>query len=147
MSGMNYSRVLIGGLAAGAVLVVGELILSWVLLADDWQATAVDSEALAYGTWASIALVGVVWLNGLVLIWLYAAIRPRFGPGSRTAILAGLTLWLIAWALMGLSLMLTGVVTPRVSAISAFWGFFEVPLAALVGAWLYREGGDERALA
>lgn len=141
---MNYARVFLGGLLAGAVLAAGESILSWVVLAGDWEATAIDPETITHGTWTSLALVGVVWVNGFVLIWLYAAIRPRFGPGPRTAVIAGLTLWLIGWALMGLSLTLTGVVTLRVAVISAIWGVLEVPLAAMAGAWLYREGSDAR---
>ena len=108
-------------------------------LSGDWAATSVDPQATTYGTLVSLALVGVVFVTGFVLIWLYAAIRPRFGPGPRTAVIAGLTLWLIAWALMGLSLSLSDLVTARVALISALWGLFEVPLAALAGAWLYRE--------
>ena len=30
---------------------------------------------------------------GLLLVWLYAAIRPRFGPGPRTATYAALVVW------------------------------------------------------
>ncbi|MCV2873712.1 hypothetical protein OEZ71_15540 [Defluviimonas sp. WL0050] len=139
--GINYARVCLGGLVAGLLLAAGESVLATVVLSDEWDATAVDPDAMAYGTLLSLALVGVVVLNGFVLIWLYAAIRPRFGPGPTTAVIAGFTLWLIAWALMGVSLTLSGVVTPRVAVISAIWGLFEVPLAALAGAWLYREVG------
>lgn len=34
---------------------------------------------------------------GLVLVWLYAAIRPRFGAGPRTAIIAGVAVWFLAY--------------------------------------------------
>lgn len=138
--GINYPRVLLGGIVAGFLLAAGESVLATVVLSSDWEATAVDPDATAYGTMRSLGVVGVVILSGFVLIWFYAAIRPRFGPGPRTAIIAGLALWLIAWVLMGVSLTLSDLVTPRVAVISAIWGFFEVPLAALAGAWLYREG-------
>ena len=35
---------------------------------------------------------------GIGLIWLYAAIRPRYGPGPRTAAIAGFVMWLITSA-------------------------------------------------
>ena len=42
------------------------------------------------------ALLGVLfYVFGVVAIWLYAAIRPRYGPGPKTAAIAGLVLWFI----------------------------------------------------
>src|SRR5437667_4515115 len=35
---------------------------------------------------------------GVLLVWLYAAIRPRFGPGPKTSLIAGLVLWFLAYA-------------------------------------------------
>lgn len=145
--GINYPRVLLGGLLAGVLLAIGEAILSTVVLSGEWEPTAVDPDATTHGTLRSMALVSVVILSGFVLIWLYAAIRPRFGPGPGTAIIAGLALWLIAWALMGASLALSDLVTSRVAVISAIWGVFEVPLAALAGAWFYREDSASRSVA
>lgn len=147
MSGISYSRVLLGGLVAGLVLAAGESILGTVILGDEWEQTSIDTEATTYGTLLSLAVMGVVFLNGFLLIWLYAAIRPRFGRGPGTAILAGLFLWLIGWGLMGLSLTLSGMVTPRIAIISAIWGLVEVPLAALAGAWFYGEKGVTRETA
>lgn len=140
MPGINYARVFLGGLVAGILLVVGETILGAVVLSGEWAATSADPDVTTYGTWLSLAVVGIVFLNGFVLTWLYAAIRPRYGPGPGTAILSGMVLWLIAWALMGLSLTFSGLVTPRIAGISAIWGLIEVPLAALAGAYFYREG-------
>lgn len=142
MPTINYSGVLLGGLLAGILLAVGEAVLGTVVLSGEWQQTSVDPEATTYGTWQSLAVISVVFVNGFVLTWLYAAIRPRFGPGPKTAIIAGLALWAVGWALMGLSLTFSGMVTPRIALVSAVWGLFEVPLAALAGAWLYREDGQ-----
>ena len=36
---------------------------------------------------------------GIVTVWLYAAIRPRFGPGIRTAIVTGVVIWLLIYPL------------------------------------------------
>ena len=140
MPTINYSGVLLGGLVAGTLLALGEAVLGTVVLSGEWEQTSVEPEAMTYGTWRSLAVISVVFATGFVLTWLYAAIRPRFGPGPKTAIIAGLALWTVAWALMGLSLTFSGMVTPRIALVSAIWGLFEVPLASLAGAWLYREG-------
>jgi hypothetical protein len=38
------------------------------------------------------------FIYGIVLVYLYAAIRPRFGAGPSTAVQAGILMWLIAAA-------------------------------------------------
>ena len=89
--------------------------------------------------WRSAALFAILICYGLVLVWVYAAIRPRFGPGPKTAIIAGLVLWTLVWALLGASASLSGMITPSIAVISALWGVVELPIAAIAGAWVYRE--------
>ncbi len=119
---------------------MGETVLNQVVLVRDWAALAVGQPAATFPIWQSALMIGILVLYGVVLIWIYAAIRPRFGPGPKTAIIAGLTLWAIGWGLMGVSLSLAGMITPRIAMFSAIWGIVEVPAAALAGAWVYREG-------
>ena len=133
MAGINYPRVLLGGLVAGVVLASGEAVLDTFVLAEEIAAATPQDEAPAMSLWTSAALAGTVACYGIVLVWLYAAMRPRFGAGPRTAMIAGLTLWLIAWALLGVALTLTGAVAPQLAGISAIWGVFELPIAAWRG--------------
>jgi len=93
---------------------------------------SVGGEAIAVFTVGAFVL-------GLLLIWLYAAIRPRFGPGPKTAIIAALVLWLTAWAWPSLGQGLMGVFPGKLLAVAVAWGFAEVILAALAGAWFYKE--------
>ena len=34
-------------------------------------------------------------LTGISILWLYAAIRPRYGPGAKTATIAAFASWFI----------------------------------------------------
>jgi len=66
-----------------------------VLLAPRW---AEDMKALGHpdfspNQWIGYNLLGLVC--GIALIWIYAAIRPRFGAGVMTAVYAGLAVWFI----------------------------------------------------
>ena len=82
------------------------------------------------------AVADVLW--GIALVWLYAAIRPRFGAGPRTALIAALSAWIIV-----------GIVWSTLSTIGIFaWGMFAIGAviwlvvsvaAALTGAALYKE--------
>jgi len=67
-------------------------------------------------------------------------IRPRFGPGVKTAIIAGLVGWFCVYFYAGiLNGTLFGVPPPLMFA-GLVWGLVEYVIGAIAGAWLYREG-------
>ena len=142
MSGINFARVLLGGIVAGLIIIAGEFVLNGVILAESWAALR---ELHSISTPTEAQYIGGVLLTlsyGIVLLWIYAAIRPRFGPGPGTAIIAALTFWFIAYALFLMSVWANGFVTFYVAAVSILWGLIEAPIAALAGARIYRERGD-----
>ena len=139
MRTMNVSRMLIGGLLAGLVLNIGEFILNQVILADQWAAVRSQSGISGFSDGQAVAFVLITFLFGIVLIWIYAAIRPRFGAGPRTAVIAGLTMWAIAWLLISASFYVAGMFPIGMTITTILWGLFEAPVAALAGAWLYQE--------
>jgi hypothetical protein len=83
----------------------------------------------------------VTFVLGIASVWLYAAIRPRYGAGPKTAVCAGLAVWILAhlWSGVYLGAGFAGLVTPRLAFLPVAWGLFEAPLGTLAGAWLYRE--------
>lgn len=139
MSGINFIRVLMGGALAGLIIVCGEYVLNGLILADQWVALREQHLVQPPSTAQFAGGAILTLLYGVVLIWIYAAIRPRFGPGPKTAILAALTFWLIAYVMFLLSVWANGFVTFSVAAVSIVWGLIEAPIAALAGAWIYRE--------
>jgi hypothetical protein len=142
MDKINLGRVLLGGLVAGLLLNIGEFVLNEVILAEQWAAYMAEAGMEPFGAGEMVAFLVILFLFGIVLIWIYAAIRPRFGPGPKTALIAGLAMWAIAWALIGASFIAAGLYPVGLTVSSIVWGFFEVPIAAVAGAWLYREGDD-----
>ena len=139
MGNINITRILLGGLVAGLVICIGEYILSWLILGGQWAEVLAEAGTgdLGGGQEASFAVVGLLY--GIALIWIYAAIRPRFGPGPKTAIVAGLTMWVVAWLLVSAYLIVFGVYPTGFLMLATFWGLFELPIAAVAGAWLYQE--------
>ena len=139
MGNINLSRVVIGGLFAGLVINIGEYILNGIVIATQWAALREQFGlgSLSHGQMA--AAVTITFAYGIVLIWIYAAIRPRFGPGPRTAIIAGLMLWVIAYVLFAATLLAGGMLSTGLTLATILWGVFEAPIAAVAGAWLYRE--------
>ena len=82
-----------------------------------------------------------IWgfLLGIAAVWLYAAIRTRYGPGPKTAIRAGLVIWVIAVFLPNLGNYSVGLFPARLLVISSVVSLVEFVIATLVGARLYKE--------
>ena len=83
--------------------------------------------------------VGLTFVLGIVIVFTYALIRPRLGPGVNTAIVAGLISWFVAYLYVGI---INGVLfgfTINMIGIALVWGLVEYTLAAIVGAWAYKE--------
>jgi hypothetical protein len=89
---------------------------------------------------ATIGLFVVMCFGlGLFLVWLYAAIRPRFGPGAQTAVCAGLIVWGLAYLWPNIGMVAMGMFSLGLTGIVVLWGLGEVLIAAVLGAYLYQE--------
>ncbi len=139
MGKIDFGRMILGGLVAGLVMNVGEFVLNELILAEQWAAFMTDAGMSAFGAGQVVAFVIITFLYGIAVVWIYAAIRPRFGAGPKTAVIAGLTLWAVAWLLIGAAFAAGGMVPIGLTVVTIVWGLFEAPIAALAGAWLYQE--------
>ncbi len=142
MGKINWARVILGGLLAGAVMNVVEGIQGWVLM-KEWGAAmaalGVDMEALEENIGLMVLFVGLGFVVGLVTVWFYAAIRPRYGPGPKTATYAGIAVWFIGYLIPQLGYASLGLFPFRLVLISSGIGLVEFILATMLGAWLYKE--------
>ena len=87
---MNTARILAGGAVAGLIMNVSEAALHAVSLGPDSEQLYKTLNVPLPSPAANVpVLIGATFRLGFVAIWLYAAIRPRFGPGARTAVIAG----------------------------------------------------------
>jgi hypothetical protein len=139
MRRINMKRVVLGGLAAALVVNVLEGLFA-VLMKAEWEA-AIQNLGLRLKT-GSAAYIPLLWsfVIGILSVWLYAAIRPRYGPGPKTAIRAALAVWSFTTATFSIAMACLGLFPVRLMAYSAAWSLVEVIVAMLVGAWIYREG-------
>jgi hypothetical protein len=140
MAHTNRGRVILGGLLAGLVINVVEFITNGVVLREAWgkamQALGKPAE-LSTGAIAIFNVWG--FLLGIAAVWLYAAIRPRYGAGPKTAVRAGLIAWGLAVFLANLGNYPLGLFPTRLLVISSIVALVEIVVATLVGAWLYKE--------
>jgi hypothetical protein len=75
---------------------------------------------------------------GILLVWTYAAIRPRFGPGVKTAVIAAVLFWILAGIFLSGYLHM-GMMSTGLWMQFAFFGLVNFLISAWVGAKLYTE--------
>ena len=139
MGKINWTRVLLGGLVAGLIINVFEFITNGVFLADEWEAAMKSTGASAPGSGAMMTLTIWGFLMGIAAVWLYAAARPRFGPGVKTAVMTGFAFWLLSSALSALDEAATGIYPVRLVTILALVCLVQNIVASVAGAWIYKE--------
>jgi len=138
---MNTGKVIVGGLIAGVVLNIGDFIINTMVLAEQ---QAADLKRLGLDPAAMESFAGILpwividFLFGLLIVWTYAAIRPRFGPGVGTAIIAGLIPYLGATlVLAGFTSM--GIFTTSLFIAGSIASLINTAIGSVAGAWLYTE--------
>jgi hypothetical protein len=139
MSSINMGRVVVGGLVAGLLINVSEFVLNAVVLAEDMNAAmaALNRPPIDNGmiVWFVLLAFGI----GMMAVWVYAAVRPRFGPGVQTAICASLVVWGLAYLYPNVTTIVLGLFPTRLMIIATVWGLVEVLVAGVAGAWIYTE--------
>ena len=139
MSNINYGRVVLGGLLAGLVLNVGEYLLNEVVFKKQMEEMFSRMRITPPGGNFIAVAVLMTFLLGILIVCLYAMIRPRYGPGPKTAICAALVIWFCVYVYCGvLNAALFGIGASFL-VLGMVWGLVEYALAAIAGAWLYRE--------
>jgi hypothetical protein len=90
---------------------------------------------------AGVMVLAVVisLIVGLTLVFFYAAARPRFGPGPRTAIIVAVALWFGGWLPSLIGYGMIGLYPTGLLIQWAIVGLVELILAALLGGVIYRE--------
>jgi len=144
MGKINYGRVILGGLAAGVVINLFEGIMNGVVLEKQWADVMVGlnrsgvisvKQIVAFNVWGFAA--------GLLTVWLYAAIRPRFGSGPKTAICAGLMVWFLGMAMANAGPVFLHIFPVGLAVTAVAVELVEMLIASVVGAYFYKEGAGE----
>jgi len=141
METINWRRVVLGGLLAGVVLIVLATASTALFIGQLKPGTAQRAFRLsASGSAAVLFSIFVFLFLGLLMTWWYAAIRPRFGAGPKTAAIAGLAVWLVAVGqlLKGVAMYEPSLNLPPGPTLPILY-LGMIVASTEVGAWVYKE--------
>jgi len=136
----NWTRVILGGLLAGLIINFFQYIVNGLVLGSEWVAAMRNlNRAPDMGAVPTAAFWLWGFLLGIYALWLYANIRPRFGPGPKTAVIAGIAVWIPASLLAMIAPAALHLFSRRLIALAAVLALVEIVIGTVVGAWRYKE--------
>jgi hypothetical protein len=140
MGAINTRRVLTGGLAAGLVVNVVEFLVNSLWVGRAWTAALAGiGVTVRPGLAGAAPMVLWAFLVGITAVWIYAAVRPRFGAGPATAVRAGLATWVLGYLSGAIAAVPLGLFPVWLLGASTLVGLPEIIVATLAGASIYRE--------
>ena len=139
MKGINTGRWLAGGIAAGVLIWLLEGVSSVLYMADMEAAMKAHNLSMEMSAAMVFHTILVSLLAGLVLVFFYAAVRPRFGPGPKTAVIVAVALWSGSMVLSLVGYQMMGLFPHTLLVTWGIVGLVEWILASLLGGWIYRE--------
>jgi hypothetical protein len=146
MGKINYGRVILGGIVGGLVAGFLDWFFNGVLMSQLWADAAKTLNLNMNGPAFFFMLFLVFILGGILMVWVYAAMRPRFGAGVRTAVYAGLVAWAFSILLPNMMNIVTSPYNnPRLMLYTTLFAIVELVAGAIVGAWLYKEAESTAA--
>jgi hypothetical protein len=136
MGKINWLRVFGCGLLAGIVwIILGSVVTA--LLGRDFA--ALPNNRLGTPT-VGFVIVNVVLdlLEAISILWLYAAVRPLYGPGAKTALIVAFAWWFIV-SLGDVTWCSFGFFPPRTVIPLMIGTLPALTLATLAGARFYKD--------
>jgi len=135
---VNLARVILGGILAGTIINVSEWVLHDVVMREEFR-----SHLGSLGRTNPEDIATIIWWNvwgyilGFTAVWLYAAIRPRYGAGPGTAVKAGIAVWVLGSLYMTVVFWNLGLYP--INVLLLVWTLVEAIVSTVAGAWLYKE--------
>jgi hypothetical protein len=140
MGQIDIGGVLKGGLATAVIMNISEYILN-LPVAGTQMAAELAARNLPPAESAGQIAVFIVstTILGFITVFVYAAIRPRLGPGPKTAMAAGLLVWVSSYLYAAITAGTIGLYSMGLVVLIIVWSLVEMLVASAVGGYLYNE--------
>jgi hypothetical protein len=142
---LNNGKVIAGGLVAGVVISAVGWVVDGMILGERMK---IEADHFKPGMSDAMMSSNAITMNiicnfvlGLVLVYAYAAVRPRLGPGPRTAAVVAFLFWIIA-GVVAIGYLQSGMMSVSLGGEYALFWLIMLLLGAVAGAAIYSEEGS-----
>jgi hypothetical protein len=145
MNKINVGRLLFAGLVTLVAFIVLEIVVEVVIfraifVSGKWSLPQYSPPR--WGIANQVLNISIALVNSIMMMWLYAALRPMFGVGPKTALIASGFAYAFIFFL-GINFANLGFYPFEPALVELFAELIELPLALLVGAYIYEGGWKE----
>lgn len=141
MKKIQYGRVVLAGLVMGVAFLFIEIVfegfINLVFGINEAQFMGEAAKECPFGLRFYVVTFIYLFLLCCLIMWVYAAIRPRFSSFLTTALVAGLVFWLFL-ALLAVNFINSGYFPLKAALLSLGFNLVELPSAVVVGSLVYR---------
>lgn len=140
---INTKKVVVAGIAAGVVMNICDFVINMMLGAQMQASANAFKPGLgdAMADMSGSTMAGFIIMDlviGMLLAYTYAAMRPRFGPGAKTAIIAALIFWIFG-SIISSNYLIMGMMSRSLWLTFGFAYLVCLVIASLVAGALYSE--------
>ncbi|NIS83289.1 MAG: hypothetical protein GTO14_24525 [Anaerolineales bacterium] len=143
MNRIRMDRLYLAGLTTLLAFILIELLweglIGTVLLGDALASLRGPAEVPEWSIRNQAFNLAIALVNCFMMIWLYASLRPMFGVGPRTALIACAFVFVFVFV-FELNYANLGFFPFRLALIDAVNLIIELPLALITGAQVYEHG-------
>lgn len=132
----DLKKVFLYGLVAGIIISISAITMVPVV-GNEMDNILSNLGLRPLGNLAMMFFCFISFIYGVFLIFLYAVMKLQFGPGIKTAVISSLIVWIIAYLIGNISLIVYGFMPVRFAFIGTLWGLFELLLGGIIGSKLY----------
>lgn len=146
MTSINFGRLLIGGLIASVLLFLSDGFLHEQVFKQYWEYVyhGVGAKPPESGHAMAMVYFFIFELGrGFGAIFLYALMRPFYGKGPKTAVLAAIAAWLAFSVAAPAEFIPLGFYSRRLWVLVAGAQLVTSIVANLLAAWIYRDAGTQ----
>jgi hypothetical protein len=147
---INTKKVVIAGLAAGVVMAILDFVMNGLIFGDRMVAEmnafkpGMGDLMMEMDTMTMVGFIIIDLVIGMLLAYTYAAMRPRFGAGAKTSIIAAMVLWIFA-TIVSVNYLVMGMMSPGLWWSIGLGYLVCLIITALVAGALYTEEGSATA--
>jgi hypothetical protein len=141
MNNVNWGKFVLGALIVAVICFVSDGFLHQRVVNDQWEAVM----AALGGTFPEHSGFSMIWFavfeagRGFLAMYVYVLLRPRLGPGVKTATWAGVVTW-VAFSLTGPAQFIPlGLYSESLWIYVSIYQLVFTIIAAIVGAAPYSE--------
>jgi hypothetical protein len=141
MSDVNWGKFILGALIVAAICFVSDGFLHQRVVTEQWQAVmdALGATTPDHGGLSMIWFIVFEAGRGFLAMYVYVLLRPRLGPGVKTATWAGVVTW-VAFSLTGPAQFIPlGFYSESLWITVALYQLVFTIIAAIMGAAPYSE--------